>query len=110
MSRFLTATAALAIAIGLTDGSTAFAGPSMVTNWTATTLNQKQCMQRAERVMRDAGLGKNLDIVGQSVFGQDGGYTSVMRCISDKGLVYFVVGGPSLDGSKKRMRSLFDNF
>lgn len=110
MFRSLTVTAALALAIGVADGSVAIAGPSMVTNWTTTTLDQKLCLRRAERVMRDAGYGRNLDIVGQSVFGQGDGYTLLMRCISQKGLVYFVVGGPSLDGAKKRMRSLFDNF
>jgi hypothetical protein len=86
------------------------AGPTMSTNWTATTLEQTECMRRAERVMRDAGLSRNFEIVGQSVFGQIDAYTAVVRCISDKGVVMFVVAGPILDESKRRMRELFDKF
>jgi hypothetical protein len=88
----------------------ASAGPSMSTNWTATTLDQTECLRRAERVMRDAGLSRNFEIVGQSVFGQIDAYTAVVRCIGDKGVVMFVVAGPVLDVSKRRMRELFDKF
>jgi hypothetical protein len=88
----------------------ALAGPSMSTNWTATTLEQPECLRRAERVMRDAGLSRNFEIVGQSVFGQVDAYTAVVRCIADKGVVMFVVAGPILDESKRRMRELFDKF
>lgn len=99
-----------ATALLLAAGATTSAGPSMSTNWTSTTLDQAGCKQRAERVVRDAGFGANLDIVGQSVFGQGSGYTVVVRCITEKSLVYFVVGGPSLEGCKQRMRRLFDKF
>jgi hypothetical protein len=88
----------------------ALAGPSMSTNWTATTLEQTECLRRAERVMRDAGLSRNFEIVGQSVFGQIDAYTAVVRCIADKGVVMFVVAGPTLDESRRRMRELFDKF
>jgi hypothetical protein len=86
------------------------AGPSMSTTWTATTLEQTECLGRAERVMHDAGLSRNFEIVGQSVFGQLDAYTAVVRCIADKGVVMFVVAGPTLDESKRRMRELFDKF
>jgi hypothetical protein len=88
----------------------AFAGPSMSSNWTATTLDQKECLRRAERVVRDAGLSRNFEIVGQSVFGQVDAYTAVVRCIADKGVVIFVVAGPTLDESRRRMRDIFDKF
>jgi hypothetical protein len=106
----IAATAASALVIGMAGGAAVFAGPSMATNWTSTELDQAQCMQRAERIARDAGLGRNLQIVGQSVFGQSSGYTAVVRCIAEKGLVYFAVGGPDLNESKRRMRALFDKF
>ncbi|MEI7805194.1 MAG: hypothetical protein WCI56_07685 [Hyphomicrobiales bacterium] len=89
---------------------TALAGPSMSSNWSATTLEQKECMQRAERVVRDAGLSRNFDIVGQSVFGQVDAYTAVVRCVTDKGVVIFVVAGPTLDEAKRHMRNIFDKF
>lgn len=82
----------------------------MSTNWTATTLDQTECLRRAERVIRDAGLSRNFEIAGQSVFGQIDAYTAVVRCIADKGVVMFVVAGPTLEESQRRMRQLFDKF
>jgi hypothetical protein len=107
--RSVAATAAIGLAFCLVNVSAVRAGPSMTTNWTSTTLGNDECMDRARRVVREANIGK-VDVVGHSVFGQGHGYTAVVRCITEKGVVYFVVGGPSLDGAKSRMRKLFDNF
>ena len=107
--RSVAATAAMGLAFCLASASVVHAGPSMTTNWTATTLSNNECMDRAKRVVRESDIGK-VDVVGHSVFGQGGGYTAVVRCIPEKGVVYFVVGGPSLDGTKTRMRKLFDKF
>jgi hypothetical protein len=107
--RSVAATAAIGLALCFVAGSAVRAGPSMTTNWTATTLSNSECMDRARRIVRDADIGK-VDVIGHSVFGQGHGYTAVVRCIPEKGLVYFVVGGPKLDGAKERMRKLFDRF
>lgn len=100
----------LALIVAATAGSAALAGPSLSTNWTATTLSQDECMRRAEAAVRDARLAKGFEIVGQSVFGGAESYTLVVRCIADKGLVYFAVGGPTLDQARKHQRAVFDKF
>lgn len=109
MIRLLVPSVALALVLSATAGSTVQAGPSMSTNWTSTTISQQECMRQAEQVVRDAGMD-DVDVVGQSVFGKKSGYTAVVRCISDYGLIYFVVGGPQLDQARTYMRSLFDKF
>jgi hypothetical protein len=88
----------------------AFAGPSMSTNFTTTTMEQRECVQRAERVIRGAGLQKNFEIVGQSVFGERDAYTAQIRCITDKGVVIFVIAGPKLEEAREHMRAIFDKF
>lgn len=67
-------------------------------------------MRRAETAVRDARLTRGFEIVGQSVFGGAESYTLVVRCIADKGLVYFAVGGPNLDQARKHQRAVFDRF
>ncbi len=102
--------AALAAALACAAGTAALAGPSMSTNWTATTLGQKECVQRAERVVRDAGMSKNFEIVGQSVFGEKDAYTGQVRCIADKGVVIFVIAGPKLEQARELMRAIYEKF
>ncbi len=101
---------AAALAAIIASGSFATAGPSLSTNWTSTTLSQAECMRRAESAVRDAKLAKGFEIVGQSVFGGAESYTLVLRCIADKGLVYFAVVGPKLEDARVHMRAIYENF
>jgi hypothetical protein len=100
----------VALTAAVMSGSAALAGPNLSTNWTSTTLSQAECMRRAESAVRDAKLAKGFEIVGQSVFGGAESYTLVVRCIADKGLVYFAVGGPTLEVARKHQRAVYDRF
>src|SRR5262245_55340720 len=100
----------IATALAVVAVHPAAAGPSLSTNWTSTTLSQAECMRRAEAAIRDAKLAKGFEIVGQSVFGGADSYTLVIRCITDKGLVYFAVGGPRLEEARKHQRAVYDLF
>jgi Domain of unknown function (DUF4189) len=84
--------------------------PALTTNWSSTSLSQNECLDRAERIVRDAGLTTNFERVGQSVFGEHGDYTAQVRCISDKSVVIFVVVGPNLDTARVHMKALFERF
>jgi hypothetical protein len=103
-------TAALGVICACAIVPHALAGPSMSTNWSATTLGQKECVQRAERVVRDAGMSKNFEIVGQSVFGEKDAYTAQVRCIADKGVVIFVIAGPKLETAREHMKAIYEKF
>jgi Domain of unknown function (DUF4189) len=84
--------------------------PALTTNWTSTTLGQNECLDRASRIVKEAGLTTNFERVGQSVFGEQGDYTAQVRCISEKGVVVFVIIGPKLDRARVHMKALIDNF
>jgi hypothetical protein len=93
-----------------TDVCDSKAAPAMTTNWSSTTLEQKECIARAETVMKNAGLTKNYEVVGQSVFGEEGDYTAQVRCLTEKTIVIFVVVGPDLEAARKHMAAIFDKF
>ncbi|MDB5601474.1 MAG: hypothetical protein JWN71_3518 [Xanthobacteraceae bacterium] len=84
--------------------------PAMTTNWVTVTAPQAECVARAEMLMKEAGLTKNYEVVGQSVFGEQGDFTAQIRCITDKTIALFVVVGPELEGARKYMAAIFDKF
>jgi hypothetical protein len=84
--------------------------PAMTTNWVTVTVPQAECVARAEVLMKEAGLTNNYEVVGQSVFGEQGDYTAQIRCIADKTIALFVVTGPELEGARKYMTAIFDKF
>lgn len=84
--------------------------PALTTNWTSTTLSQSECLARAEQVMKEGGLTKNFEKVGQSVFGEVGDYTAQIRCITEKNVVIFAIVGRKLDVAREHMMAVFDNF
>ncbi|MEI7805195.1 MAG: DUF4189 domain-containing protein [Hyphomicrobiales bacterium] len=86
------------------------AAPAMTTNWSSSTLEQKECIARAETVMKDAKLIKNYEVVNQSVFGEEGDYTAQVRCLTEKKIVIFVVVGPDLEEARKYMAAIYDKF
>ena len=84
---------------------------TMSTSWQETTMTQKQCLRRAEIAVRDGGFSKGLEIVGQSsVFGDRGAYIATVRCATSKGMVFFVVAGPSGDRVSEFRNEIENNF
>ncbi|MEE3719268.1 hypothetical protein V2H45_21220 [Tumidithrix elongata RA019] len=84
--------------------------PGMNWSWQSTNLSQRQCMIRAEDAMRNAGFSRNFSAVGESTFGVRSAYRGAIRCITSKGLVVFMVSGPSSDTSGDYRQGLEDNF
>jgi hypothetical protein len=82
----------------------------MTTNWVTVTVPQAECVARAETLMKEAGMKSNYEVVGQSVFGEQGDFTAQIRCITDKTIALFVVTGPNLEGARKHMAAIFDKF
>ena len=70
------------------------AAVGLSTSWQDTTLTERECISRAELAMRDAGFSRNLEFVGQSVFGDRGDYSASVRCITSRGIVFFLAAGP----------------
>jgi hypothetical protein len=73
----------------------------LATAWTATSFDEKECLEYAEKALRKTGYYKNFSVTGQSVFGynEEDEHASA-RCIPSKGLVFFVVSGSGASGER----------
>jgi hypothetical protein len=97
-----------ALATGLSCG-TALAGPSMSTKWSNTGLSLERCKERAEEAVRDAGF-RSLKVLKFSIFAERGDYSIMVRCISDKKMVFFAVAGPQVDRTTRYVDEVGDKF
>jgi len=84
--------------------------PSMSTSWRSVTVDQATCIARAQAAMQAAGLTQNYETVGESVYGEVTSYTGAIRCVANKGLVYFVVAGPDVKLASQHQQSLVRQF
>jgi hypothetical protein len=84
--------------------------PAMTTNWITTELGPKECLERAEAVLKSAGLTEKLEVSGDSVWGEHGNYTAQVRCIAGKGVVMFLVVGPKLEEARIHLQAASGNF
>ena len=77
--------------------------------WSATTFEEKECLEHAENALRKTGYYKNFSSSKQSVFGynEENEHASI-RCIPSKGLVFFIVSGQgSLSDHVDRLKRNF---
>ena len=84
--------------------------PSMSTSWRSITYDQPTCIARAQGAMQAAGLTQNYETVGESVYGEVPSYTGAIRCVSTKGIAYFVVAGPDVKMASKYQGDLVRMF
>ncbi len=103
--------AAISIAAGLTLAAAvpALAGPSMSTKWSSTTANLERCKERAEDAVRDAGF-RSVKVLQFSVFAERGDYSVMVRCITDKQMVFFTVAGPQVERASRYLDQIGDKF
>jgi hypothetical protein len=105
------------IAIGAAAGTllalmsvAAFAeGPSMSTRWNNTSLTLERCKARAEDALREAGF-RDVKELQFSVFAQRGEYSAMVRCATDKEIVFFVVAGPQVERTNRYVDEIGDGF
>ena len=89
--------------------STALAGPSMSTKWSNTTLPLDRCKSRAEGALRDAGF-KGIKVLNYSVYAERGAYSAMVRCATDKEMVFYVVAGPRVERCNRYIDDIGDGF
>ncbi len=87
--------------------------PGMSWTWRDSKISHRQCVNKAENALRDAGFNDNVEVVGtapdNSIFGTNDDYRAAIRCVTDKRIVFFLVTGNGSD-SGKLQRRLVDNF
>ena len=98
-----------AAALAMLGGSAAIAGPSMSTKWNTTTLSLDRCKARGEDALREAKF-KGIKVLNYSVFGERGDYSAMIRCATDKGVVFFVIAGPEVERTNRYVDDVSDGF
>ena len=98
-----------AVALAMSAGSAAIAGPSMSTKWNTTTLSLERCKARGEDALRDAKF-KGIKVLNYSVFGERGDYSAMVRCATDKGVVFFVIAGPEVERTNRYVDEISEGF
>lgn len=84
--------------------------PALTTNWRSMDYDQQECLRRGETAMKGANLTVNFEVVGESVFGEQGSYTGQIRCIAEKHIAVFVLIGSKLDQASSYLTAIFDGF
>ncbi len=74
--------------------SAANAGPAVATRWQKASIPQEDCLRRAEGAIAAAGFGR-LERTEQSRYGTRDDYTAAVRCVTENGIVFIIVSGPS---------------
>lgn len=109
--RWVSVAAALVLAGTVASVSTVGAGPSMSSAWLSITIGQDECIKKGTAAMRDQSFNTRFEVLGNSsIYGERGDYTALVRCAADKGLVYFVVAGPTGTVCSRHMNAIRDNF
>lgn len=87
--------------------------PGMSWTWRDSRMSHRQCVDKAENALRDAGFNDNVEVVGtapdNSIFGTTDDYRAAIRCVTDKRIIFFLVTGNGSD-SGKLQRRLVNNF
>jgi hypothetical protein len=94
----------------LTAIAPAQAGAGSSNSWEETGAPQGTCVEMAKQALRASGHRDISSVGGQSAFGSSGGYNSVIRCVSTKGIAFFLVYGPSTDGADSVLTDLRNRF
>ena len=100
---------AFAVALSVLGGTAAIAGPSMSTKWNTTTMSLERCKARGEDALRDAKF-RAIKVLQYSVFGERGDYSAMIRCATDKGVVFFVVAGPEVERANRYIDEVSEGF
>jgi hypothetical protein len=109
--RWVSVSAALIVAGSLGSVATVGAGPSMSSAWLSITIGQDDCIRRGTSSMREQSFNTRFEVLGNSsIYGERGDYTALVRCAADKGIVYFVVAGPTGAICSRHMNAIRDNF
>lgn len=88
----------------------AAASTSMTSRWEETDLDFEACRARMAVVVRQGGFTKNVTVNPSSIYAERGNYTALVRCLKDKGVVFFVVAGPDTKTAERYNDLIADKF
>jgi len=89
--------------------ATAVAETAIATRWRPMALDQTDCMSYARMAIFRAGFEKS-EPGSQTMSGKRGDYTASIRCLSEQGIVFFIVAGPSPETVSGYLNVVFGQF
>jgi hypothetical protein len=87
-------TVLLACSLIVMSASATTADTAIATKWRSMALDQDNCMSYARLAIFRLGFEKS-EPGSQSMSGKRGDYTASIRCLSEQGIVFFIMAGPS---------------
>ncbi len=84
--------------------------PSMTSRWEDTDLDFEACRARMAVAVRQGGFTKNVTVNPSSIYAERGNYTALVRCLKDKGVVFFAVAGPDTKTAERYNDGIADKF
>ena len=81
------------------------------TSWQPTRLTAQQCLNRAEVALRNSGFTGNFTTLESGAYGENSEeYSGTLRCITSKGVAFFIVAGPKAKEADRLLTELENNF
>ncbi len=103
--------AGAALAIAALAATAATAAPGMSSAWLSIEVSQEECIRKGTATIRRNGFTSRFEVLANAaIYGERGGYTALVRCVAEKGIVYFVVAGPDSPASATHMMTLRNGF
>lgn len=84
--------------------------PLISSKWQETELNKDACVSAAKQAIEQAGIFTDIVTVEESVFAQYQDYTAAIRCIGEKGVIFFLVAGPPPPETGRQLREELEKY
>ncbi len=107
MIRFVAAVLAV---VAVSSAAYAQNGYALYTRWGQTDDSADICVQHAQEALRAASFAVIAVRDNNSIYGRRGAYTACVRCITDKGIAFFVNSGPATNLTSQYLTNIYNNF
>jgi hypothetical protein len=95
--------------ISLNTAMPALAGEASSNAWINYRGRQQNCVREAKQALESTGY-TGVTIVSETIYGDDGPYSAVVRCVASKEIVFFFTYGPEVTVTTKSNERLVDVF
>lgn len=100
---------AIGLLLAVSFSCSAVAGPAVATKWRLTGESRDDCMGHAMESIKRAGF-ELIDPGSESMMGRSTDYTASVRCVTEQGIVFFVVSGPLPAEANRLLEAIYRMF
>jgi hypothetical protein len=95
--------------LSLNTAMPALAGEASSNAWINYSGGQQYCVQQAQRALNAVGYS-GVTASSETIYGDDGPYSGVIRCVASKEIVFFFTYGPEMSVAMKSNERLINTF